>query len=801
MAPVTSRGGSIESQQTAEISTTGRGSLDNMVCGVKTLVEGIQRLRHMGVEDLVLPLPKIVVVGDQSTGKSSLIEGISEIKVPRSSGCCTRCPLEINLTEDNDPESSWKCIITLSKKYAYDGPEHMTRRGARDYPRLTRVRPYGPWVMQDQEDFQFCSLTSKEQVQDALHWAQLANLNPAKHHQVFVPGFNENTTPDEMQVKFSPNVVRLEISGPGLPNLSFYDLPGVIAVPEIDHEAYLVGVVKNLVKEYIKSENCINLLTLPMNADAATSAAAGILKMASAQERTIGVLTKPDRVQIGMGESFDEWKNILEGKKFSVGHGYYVIKNNPDPKIEHGQARKEELDFFEGEPWITDLLSFKDRFGTVQLQTKLSQLLTDQIKACLPEIKNKVEEKLGDVEAELATLPEPHGNQPMLLLRQLTSFEQDLKTHFNGGSEDFPLQKQWIDLATSFRDGLMSSRPAFTMRDATEKVRSQSPTARSMEDAILIDDDESDHKPHGNKRKLANSNTPHTPRKRVMKTFDGEWIIETKESFTLAKIRSVNKEVHTTGIQTAVNDKALEKISKLSICHWKKVGEEFINLTGKILKNILLNQLSETFGRYKGTPLYTESEKTTERFLNNALKEQLEYTASHFEMEYSKPMTMNRKYLIQVKEENKAQLVAKRLEIRREVAVVRSPNKADRTPKLADALLGPDPFADEVDAMAAMIDLEAYISQNIRAYYECACSRFVDTICQGIQIQLFEKIRDKLPKTLEDMFGIMKPDANERCARLMAEDEEKEFRRCQLKKEQQTLKEAQEWISTVHDGY
>ncbi len=51
-------------------------SLQKLGRGVRELVEAVQRLRHIGIEDLGLALPKIVLVGDQSTGKSSLIEGI-----------------------------------------------------------------------------------------------------------------------------------------------------------------------------------------------------------------------------------------------------------------------------------------------------------------------------------------------------------------------------------------------------------------------------------------------------------------------------------------------------------------------------------------------------------------------------------------------------------------------------------------------------------------------------------------------------------------------------------------------------
>lgn len=43
---------------------------------LKELTKGARKLRQLGIEELGLPLPKIIVVGDQSTGKSSLIEGI-----------------------------------------------------------------------------------------------------------------------------------------------------------------------------------------------------------------------------------------------------------------------------------------------------------------------------------------------------------------------------------------------------------------------------------------------------------------------------------------------------------------------------------------------------------------------------------------------------------------------------------------------------------------------------------------------------------------------------------------------------
>ena len=56
----------------------------------------IDRVRANGVGDHVA-LPQLVVCGDQSAGKSSVLEGISGIPFPRQDGLCTRFATEIIL--------------------------------------------------------------------------------------------------------------------------------------------------------------------------------------------------------------------------------------------------------------------------------------------------------------------------------------------------------------------------------------------------------------------------------------------------------------------------------------------------------------------------------------------------------------------------------------------------------------------------------------------------------------------------------------------------------------------------------
>ena len=72
-------------------------------------------------------------------------------------------------------------------------------------------RQRGPWERQDPEDQLFATVSNKGEVGKVIHRAQLAILNPSTPPDRYKPGADD-PIPTSLQVKFSPNCVRVEVS-------------------------------------------------------------------------------------------------------------------------------------------------------------------------------------------------------------------------------------------------------------------------------------------------------------------------------------------------------------------------------------------------------------------------------------------------------------------------------------------------------------------------------------------------------------------------------------------------------------
>ncbi|PKI33473.1 hypothetical protein CRG98_046122 [Punica granatum] len=68
------------------------------------ILDAVDRLRNLQVMKEGIQLPTIVVVGDQSSGKSSVLESLAGINLPRGQGICTRVPLIMRLQNHPCPD-------------------------------------------------------------------------------------------------------------------------------------------------------------------------------------------------------------------------------------------------------------------------------------------------------------------------------------------------------------------------------------------------------------------------------------------------------------------------------------------------------------------------------------------------------------------------------------------------------------------------------------------------------------------------------------------------------------------------
>ncbi|TSK17736.1 Interferon-induced GTP-binding protein Mx1 [Bagarius yarrelli] len=234
---------------------------------VRPCIDLIDSLRALGVEK-DLALPAIAVIGDQSSGKSSVLEALSGVALPRGSGIVTRCPLELKMKRSQEKEI-WHGKIKFKK-------------GDQDY---------------------------EEEIEDP---AEVESLIREAQDQMAGIG-----------VGISDDLISLEVTSSDVPDLTLIDLPGITRVAVKGQPENIGEQINRLIRKFITKQETINLVVVPSNVDIATTEA---LKMAQEVdpdgERTLGILTKPDLVDKG---TEDTVVSIIRNEIIYLKKGYMIV--------------------------------------------------------------------------------------------------------------------------------------------------------------------------------------------------------------------------------------------------------------------------------------------------------------------------------------------------------------------------------------------------------------------------------------------------------------------------------------------
>uniref|UniRef100_A0A3P8PT44 Interferon-induced GTP-binding protein Mx n=1 Tax=Astatotilapia calliptera TaxID=8154 RepID=A0A3P8PT44_ASTCA len=256
---------------------------------VRPCIDLIDKLRSLGVEK-DLALPAIAVIGDQSSGKSSVLEALSGVALPRGVGIVTRCPLELKMTRKKKGEA-WYGKISY-----------------RDY----------------NEELKKPSLVEKKirEAQDKL----VGN-----------------------GTGISNDLISLEIASPDVPDLTLIDLPGITRVAVSGQSEDIGEQIKRLIQNNIRKQETISLVVVPCNVDIATTEALRMAQQVDPEgERTLGILTKPDLVDKGTEENVVK---IVHNEVIPLKKGYMVVKcrgqKEITEKVSLSEALKNEEAFFE----------------------------------------------------------------------------------------------------------------------------------------------------------------------------------------------------------------------------------------------------------------------------------------------------------------------------------------------------------------------------------------------------------------------------------------------------------------------
>ena len=364
------------------------------------------------LDNNIIDTPSMVVVGTQSSGKSSVLNSIMRMDLlPTGSVMTTRCPIILNLRHNSN--------VSIIFSYKKDS------------------------IIEKYDDITLASDLPNEEE------SNLINEKLLKMTKI-IAGDNQN---------ISYNSIILDLYSPNTPNLTLIDLPGLTmtALTDKGQPADIKQQIINLIETYTKNPKTIILGIFPARPDIEADPSLEIIK--NYKNKTIGILTKVDLMNNDK-KLLDYIHNNIS-KDLHLGFGYFAIKNrSPDSNLNILDGINDEKLYFDTHN-IYKNCNIKQRLGITNLSNYLSSILLEMISQNIPELLQNVNQKITEINSQLSIIgtpiPDIENDKLNIISNTLVSINNHLSILLD--SKQYNIARLINDCFNNFRNNLSKTNP------------------------------------------------------------------------------------------------------------------------------------------------------------------------------------------------------------------------------------------------------------------------------------------------------------------------------------------------------
>ncbi len=298
-----------------------------------------------------IKLPRIASCGMQSHGKSSTLESITHISLPKGDGTVTICPIKISLRNSNKEYARIKFEFESEEKY-----------------RTIKLNEISDKIIEYQNEAK-------------------------KMHAI-------ETEEKKNEIKLFDEVIQVEVNRKNAPNLTLYDLPGLNFKESIKEQSAMIN------EKYLKEEETTVLLVLSGEEEITNAyTIEWMKKIPNYQKRFNPIITKADRINKKIELYLDE----INSWGLQNNPALIINKAGDNSTLSYDEMAKKEISMINQ---INNIHKYPNIYkGIDELIIHLIELQRKDLAKAFSDLMSRINEEISLNEEAINKLPKECKDQ------------------------------------------------------------------------------------------------------------------------------------------------------------------------------------------------------------------------------------------------------------------------------------------------------------------------------------------------------------------------------------------------------